>query len=58
MIDLHSEKVPDITYKPPIEDLFMFFGINWNTISPALWVLFGTLFGFFVLKIIKSRFID
>lgn len=57
-MNLHSDKVPDITYKPPIEDLFKFFGINWNTLSPALWVLFGTLFGFFVLKILKDRFID
>ena len=57
-MNLHSDKVPDITYKPPINDLFTFFGINWATLGPALWVLFGTLFGFFVLKIIKSRFID
>jgi len=57
-VNLHSDKVPDIGYRPPISDLFMFFGINWNTLGPALWVLFGTLFGFFVLKILKDRFID
>ncbi len=57
-MDLHSELVPDVTYKPPIQDLFMFFGINWETLSPALWLLFGTLFGFFVLKMLKNHFVD
>lgn len=53
---LHSDKIPDVNYRPPIQDLFRFFGINWDTLSPALWVLFGTLFAFFVAKIIKDRF--
>jgi len=53
---LHSDKVPDVTYSPDINKLFYFFGINWETLSPALYVLFGVLFGFFVLKIMKNRF--
>lgn len=58
MIDLHSEKVPDITYKPDITDLFDFFTINWNTLSPALWLLFGTLFAFFVSGILIKLYRD
>lgn len=53
---LKSENIPDVTYRPDINDLFHYFGINWETLSPALWVLFGTLFAFFVLKILKDRF--
>lgn len=52
-MNLHSDKVPDITYSPPIKDLFMFFGINWSTLTPVILLLLGTLFGFFVLKIVK-----
>lgn len=57
-MNLHSEKIPDITYRPPITDLFTFFGINWDTLAPALWLLFGTLFAFFVLKIVKQNGAD
>jgi len=55
-MNLHSDKVPDVNYSPPIQDLFYFFGVNWGTLGPALWLLFGTLFGFFVLKILKVYF--
>lgn len=53
---LHSDNIPDIDYRPPIEDLFRFFGINWDTLSPVLFLLFGTLFAFFVLKILKDLY--
>lgn len=52
-MNLHSDKIPDIGYSPDISKLFMFFGINWDTLGPALWLLFGTLFGFFVLRLLK-----
>lgn len=51
---LHSENIPEVTYSPPISDLFNFFKINWETLSPALWLLYGVLFAFFVLGIIKK----
>ena len=52
-MDLHSEKIPEVDYSPHISDLFKFFGYNWTTLGPALWLLFGTLFGFFVLYLLK-----
>lgn len=52
MINLHSDKVPNVTYRPPIGDLFDFFEFNWKTLSPALWVLYGILIGFFILGIL------
>lgn len=57
-MDLHSENIPEIGYSPDITDLFDFFGVNWNTLSPALWLLFGTLFAFFLLKILKIYYND
>lgn len=57
-MNLHSDKVPDINYRPPINDLFMFFGINWNTLAPVMLLLLGTLFAFFVLKIVKNNGVD
>lgn len=50
--------VPKIDYRPPISDLFSNFGTNWNTLSPALWLLYGTLFAFFVLGIMKKYYND
>lgn len=39
---------------PPIDDLFANLGHNWDTLWPVLAVLFGVLFGSFVLnKVIK-----
>lgn len=51
---LDSKNIPDVKYSPDITDLFHYFGINWSTLSPALWVLFGVLAGFFILKILKD----
>lgn len=45
--------IPDISYRPPISDLFANFAHNWQTLSPALWVLYGVLAGFFILMILK-----
>lgn len=55
-LDLHSDNVPDVGYKPPIGDLFEFAAFNWSTLGPALWLLFGTLFAFFVLKLLKMYY--
>lgn len=52
-MNFHSDKIPSVDYKPPITDLFYFAGFNFNTLGPVLWLLFGTLFAFFVLKILK-----
>lgn len=57
-MNLHSDKVPDVNYSPPISDLFMFFGINWDTLTPVIVLLLGTLFAFFVLKIVKNNGVD
>lgn len=57
-MNLHSDKIPKISYRPEIKDLFLFFGINWDTLWPVLALLFGTLFGFFVLKIMKIYYDD
>jgi len=47
--------MPEIPESPPIQDLFSNFAHNWNTLMPALAVLFGVLFGGWVIrKIIKN----
>lgn len=45
-----SPHMPTIPYSPPIGDLFANFAYNWATLTPALALLFGTLFAFFVAK--------
>lgn len=50
---MQGDKIPDVNYSPPISDLFANFAHNWNTLSPALWLLFGVLAGYFILKIVK-----
>lgn len=47
--------IPSIPYSPPLQDLLSNLSHNWHTLGPALWVLFGIIFGTFVLKkIIKN----
>ncbi len=55
-LDLHSDKVPDVTYRPPISDLFAYFSFNWSTLWPALALLFGVLFAFFAIKIFREYY--
>jgi hypothetical protein len=50
---LNSPNIPEVTYSPDINDLFHYFGVNWDTLSPALWLLYGVLFAFAVLAILK-----
>ncbi len=49
---LHSKNIPDVNYSPDINDLFHYFGINWNTLSPVIFLLVGLGFGFFILKLV------
>lgn len=56
---LHSDKIPDVpTNISTLEmtDLFQNFALNWSTLSSVLFLLFGTLFGFYVLKRVKQTF--
>lgn len=58
---LHSPNIPSIPFQvtdSKMHDIFANFALNWNTLSPVLWLLFGTLFGLFCLKLIKDRFSD
>jgi hypothetical protein len=51
---MHSDNIPNVrtdTYN--MSDLFHYFGMNWDTLSPALYVLYGVLFAFFLLAILK-----
>lgn len=50
--------IPKVGYKPPINDLFANFAHNWLTLSPALWLLYGVLAGFFILMILKRVYKD
>jgi len=50
--------IPEINYSPPISDLFANFGHNWQTLSPALWLLYGTLTAFMILALIKKFYKD
>jgi hypothetical protein len=53
---LESKNIPDVSYSPDISKLFGFFNMNWSTLGPVLWILFGTLFAFFVLGILKKNY--
>lgn len=58
---LNSPNIPNVPTNvgdSEMLELFRNFGLNWSTLSPALWLLLGTLFGLFVLKLIKNRFDD
>lgn len=46
--------IPTVDYKPPISDLFANFFYNWDTLSPAINLLIGILFAFFLLRKIKE----
>jgi hypothetical protein len=50
-----SPDMPQIPYSPPIEDLLSNFAHNWHTLGPVLWVLFGTLFGTFLVKKVINK---
>lgn len=48
-------RMPPVPQGPPVDDLFSNLSHNWVTLWPALAVLFGVLFGSFVLnKVIKN----
>jgi hypothetical protein len=58
---LNSPNIPDVPFELTsglMNDLFRNFTLNWGTLSPVLWVLYGVLFGFFVLKLLKEKFTD
>lgn len=42
--------MPDITWAPPVGDLISNFTHNWGTLMPVLVLLFGILFGTFVIR--------
>jgi hypothetical protein len=50
--------IPSVNYSPDINDLFANFYHNWDTLSPALWLLYGTLFAFFLLGVLKKKYYD
>jgi hypothetical protein len=49
---LHSDNIPDVSYRPNIGDLFSNFSLNWSTLSPVLYLLYGVLAGFFLLGLL------
>ncbi len=58
---LNSPNIPNVPFQLSdghMSELFRNFMINWDTLSPVLWLLFGTLFGLFVVKLIKDRTSD
>lgn len=48
--------IPEIPYKPEIKDLFANFWYNWDTLSPAIALLLGISFAFYLLHKIKDNF--
>lgn len=50
-----SSPKPNMNYS--MGDLFGNFALNWETLSPALWVLFGVLFGTWLVKKVYDRFV-
>jgi len=58
---LHSVNIPSVPKNigtSEMTDLFRNFDLNWSTLSPVLFLLFGVLFGFYVAYRIKSSFVD
>lgn len=58
---LDSPNIPNIPFKVTdgkMVDIFRNFGVNWETLSPVLFLLFGTLFAFFVIRKLKNHFGD
>lgn len=53
-----SNGIPSINYSPDITELFRNFAHNWSTLSPALWLLYGTLAAFFLLGLLKKKLSD
>ena len=54
--DLHSSNSPNVQVGSLVPDLLANFAINWFTLSPVLVVLFGILFGFWLLRRFKEEF--
>lgn len=52
----HSDRVPEIPYSPPIEDIFANLDFNFNTLQPVLSLLFGILYAFYVAVRLKKIF--
>ncbi len=58
---LHSDNIPNVPKNigtAEMTDLFRNFQINWDTLSPVLWLLLGVLFAFYVAYRIKETMID
>lgn len=54
---LHSENIPEIPFQitnTEMGDLFANFALNWSTLSPATYLLYGVLLGFFFLGLMKK----
>ncbi|WP_170948158.1 hypothetical protein [Paenibacillus sp. 7516] len=52
---LHSDRMPEIPAGPPISDLFANLALNWSTLMPVLAILFGTIFGTWLLMKVKRN---
>lgn len=50
---LHSDRMPTIPDGPPIGDLFANLTLNWSTLAPVLSLLFGILFGTWLIMKVK-----
>ncbi len=58
---LDSVNIPNVPKNigtSEMTDLFRNFDLNWSTLSPVLWLLFGVLFGFYVAYRIKDAMVD
>lgn len=55
MINLRSDRMPEIPAGPSIGDLFSNLSNNWSMMSPALYLLFGVMFGSYILMRIFKR---
>lgn len=48
-------EVPTVNISLDVREIIGNFLINWRTLGPILWLLFGTLSAFFFLLIIKNK---
>ena len=54
---MFSDKIPEVGYSPDITALFQYFTFDFAHILPAVYLVCGVLFAFFLIRSLKNKFI-
>ncbi|WP_348623369.1 hypothetical protein ABFT51_20775 [Paenibacillus peoriae] len=55
---VRSSGMPDYGYHITLEPLLGNIQLNWETLGPVLWFLFGTLFAGFIVRLVIKKIRD